>query len=202
VASCGNPCGGDISLSDQRTSCEFAEVRTEKPSGCDPFALDGREVCLFDHFAEEHLNIYGTPIEYYHQDIANSVRDRLYDEPIDRAWLGPYKLKAYVEYIAAQPEAREYGTRITWNGTIWISRKSLETIGAPAPLEGDIIRYWSNKFFKEHSVNGEEVPGAGYYFDVINSDDDGHVFDSAAFTGFKLTVSRRTEYTPERRLGA
>ena len=200
MAGCGGCGDGEISLSNQTTSCDFAQVDTEKPSGCDPFALTGSEICLFDHFVDEQLQIYGTPIEYYHQDIEASTRDPLYDEPIARVWKGPYCLKAYVEYIAAQPQAREEGTRVTWNGTIWISRKSLEDIGAAAPLEGDVIRYWSNKFFKEHSVNGEHVPGADYYFDVINSDDDGHLFDSANFTGFKLTVSRRTEFTPERRL--
>ncbi len=194
---------GDISLSNQVTSCEFAKIDNAcGSSGCSPFELTGSEICLFDQFADDHLNIFGTPIEYWHQDIANSTRDPLYDEPIDRAWLGPYSLKAYVEYIPAVPEAREEGTRITWNGTIWFTRKSLEDIGAPAPLEGDVIHYWQNRFFREHSVNGEHISNAGYYFDVVNADDDGHLFDSANFVGFKLTVVRRTEFTPERRLGA
>jgi hypothetical protein len=201
MASCGDPCGdGKVSLTNQQTTCDYATVDTAKPEGCDPFQLNGQEICFFDGLVEDHLNTHGTDITYWHQDIENSTRDPIYDEPIDRAWLGPYRLKGYAEYIAAAPEAREEGTRVTWNGTLWLSRKGLEDIGAPAPLEGDVVKYWDNRFFAEHSTNGEHVPGSGYYFDVVNSDDDGHVFDSANFTGFKLTIARRTEFTPERRL--
>lgn len=181
-------------------SCDFAKVDISCPSDCSPFELDGAEVCLFDSIVEEQLDIAGTPIEYWHQEIEKSDRDALYDEPLTRAWRGPWRLKAFVEYIPGVAEMREEGFRVTWNGTMFIARTTIESLGAPSPLEGDVIHYWSNKFFKEHASGGKGDPGSGYYFDVINVDDDGHVFDSANFVGFKLTLSRRTEFAAERRL--
>lgn len=195
-AGCGVGFGSDNAL-----SCNFAEVKLScPPANCTPLEFDGAEICFFDSIIQEHVNIAGTEISFYHQDMAKVVRDPLYDEPISRAWKGPWKLKAYAEYIAATPEMREEGFRVTWNGTMFIPRKNLEDIGAPAPIEGDVIHYWSNKFFKEHASGGKGDPGADYYFDVINIDDDQHIFDDANFTGFKLILARRTEFAAERRL--
>lgn len=186
--------------SDNILSCDFAEVKMDCPTECTTFELDGSEVCFFDSVVNEQVNIIGTPIEFWHQDWENVTRDALYDEPTDRAWRGPWKLKAFVDYLPGTPEMREEGFRVTWNGTMFIPRAALESIKAPAPQEGDVIRYWSNKFFKEHASGSKGDPGADYYFDVINVDDDQHVFDSAAFMGFKLILTRRTEFGAERRL--
>lgn len=173
-------------------------------AGCEKskFVIDGSEIATFDHFAVERTEATGTNLDYWHQDIEGSVRDPLYDEPIDRKWKGPFKIVGYVEYAPGQPEMREEGMRVTWTGTIWMARKAIEDAGAPAPLEGDVIRYWPIPFFAEHGVNSEKsaVRTAGYFFDVVNCDDDGHIGGAAAFVGFKLEVRRRTEFTPERRL--
>lgn len=181
-------------------SCEFAKLRKSGPQTCGPFALDGRDSAMFDHFAQEHVEASGTDLLLWHQDLEHSLRDPLYDEPIDREWLGPFKFKGWVEYIAGSPMMREEGMTVRWQGSIWVARKTLEDTGTPAPLEGDVIRYWDNKFFTEHGVNAEEGVEGGYYFDVINVDDDGHVQDSDQFVGLTITVLRRTEFTPERRL--
>jgi len=163
--------------------------------------FDSSELCMFDSIAGEHIEAYGTDLRFWHQDHEHTKRDALYDEPVDRAFKGPYLLKGYVEYAGGTPEMTEQGMRVTWAGNIWIARSSLEAANAPAPLEGDVISYWDVPFFAEHAVNSEEpVPGKMYAFDVVNSDDDGHVFDSEAFLYFKLDVRRRTEFTPERRL--
>jgi hypothetical protein len=172
--------------------------------GCkkEQFQIDGSEIATFDHFVTERTRAHGTRLDYWHQDLPNTARDKLYDEPVNRAWRGPYKIYGYVEYSPGQPEMREEGIRVTWTGNIWIARKEIENASAPPPLEGDIIRYWPLPFFAEHGVNNEEsaVSTAGYFFDVVNSDDDGHIAGAAAFVGFKLEVRRRTEFTPERRL--
>ena len=94
---------------------------------------------------------------------------------------------------------------VRWQGAIYIARATLEAAGAPAPIEGDVFRFWDNRFFTGHSVNEDKdalagTPQPGYYFDVINSDDTGHIFDEAFFTGFRILVMRRTEFTAERRL--
>lgn len=180
--------------------CNFAELSMKGPQKCGPFQLDGRDAAMFDHFAQEHTSAGGTSIWLWHQNLGQSIRDPLYDEPIEREWQGPFKLKGFVEYIPGTPEMREEGMVVRWQGRVWLARKELEDTGTPAPLEGDVVRFWDNKFFAEHGVNAEEGVHGGYYFDVINADDDGHVQDSGHFVGIVLTVLRRTEFTPERRL--
>lgn len=182
-------------------TCNFAVVKSKSGVACAPFRLDGAETCLFDSIASEQVAISGTPIQFWHQDIESAVRDPLYDEPISRAWLGPFTLMAFVEFAPNSTEAREEGTRATWTGSIWVPRTSLEQAGSFAPEPGDVIRYWSDVgFFNAQSVLGANEPGSGYYFDVTNVSTDGHLFDSSKFIGFKLDVSRRTEFSPERRL--
>lgn len=181
-------------------SCEFAKLKTSGPQTCGPFALDGRDAAMYDHFAQEHTEASGTEILLWHQTLEESVRDPLYDEPIEREWLGPYKLTAFVEYTAGTPQMTENGMTVRWEGTLWIARKTLEDTKTPAPLEGDVIKFWDNKFFAEHGVNAEHGVEGGYYFDVTNVDDIGHVQDSGYFVGLTVNILRRTEFTPERRL--
>jgi len=151
------------------------------------------------------MGAVGTDIMYWHQNVSRSVRDPLYDEPIERAWDGPYQLKGFVEYMESQPQMKEEGLTIRWQGTIWIARAAVEAISAPVPLEGDVFRFWNNRFFNQHAVNQDTdavtgPPASGYYFDVTNVDDEGHVFDTGYFVGLRIRVMRRTEFTPERRL--
>lgn len=185
--------------------CKFAKVTTSCPTKCKPFEFSDMESCVFDSIAKEHTEAVGTTLYYWHQNIEESIRDPLYDEPIDRAWLGPYKIKGFVEYMEGQPQMQEQGMTVRWQGALYIARASFEEAGAPAPLEGDVFKFWDDKFFTGHSVNEDKdalegTPSPGYYFDVINSDDTGHIFDQAYFVGFRLLVMRRTEFTAERRL--
>jgi hypothetical protein len=180
--------------------CNFAKVETSCPNPCGPFELNDQALCFFDTVITTQVEAVGTPLEYWHQDVANSRHDPLYDEPIQRLFTGPWKLKGFVEWPEATAENREEGFRVTWDGTVTLARATLEGIGAPAPQEGDVIRFWPNAFFKKFATGGQNDPGAGYYFDVINVTDDGHVHDTAAFVGFKLRLRRRTEFAPERRL--
>jgi len=185
--------------------CEFARVETACPTRCKPFSFSEQEACVFDSITKEFTEAIGTSMYFWHQDLEASIRDPLYDEPIDRVWAGPYKLKGYVEYMEGQPQMQEQGMTVRWQGELYIARSSLEDAGAPAPLEGDVLRFWDNRFFTDHSVNTDKdavdgTPKPGYYFDVINADDTGHIFDEAHFTMIKLTVMRRTEFTAERRL--
>ncbi len=185
--------------------CKFAKVETSCPTKCKPFAFSEQESCVFDSIAQEFTEAIGTTLYFWHQDLSASIRDPLYDEPIDRAWKGPYKMKGFVEYMEGRPQMQEQGMSVRWQGQIFLARATLEAAGAPAPLEGDVFRFWDNQFFTNHSVNDDKdalqgTPRPGYYFDVINCDDTGHIHDEAHFTGFVITVMRRTEFTPERRL--
>lgn len=189
----------------RRPGCNFAKVETSCPPKCGPFELEESEACFFDSIAQEHVKAHGTDLMFWHQDIEASVKDPLYDEPIAREWAGPYKIKGFVEYMAGTPQMQEEGMTVRWSGRVWVARVELEERGAPAPLEGDVFKFWDNKFFTEHSVNADEAalhgsPKPGYFFDIINVDDDGHVFDTGHFVGLVITVSRRTEFAAERRL--
>lgn len=94
------------------------------------------------------------------------------------------------------------GGRTTFGAEVWIARKSIEDIRAPQPNESDVLRIWNTPFFNEWAVDNAPSgqPNTGYFFDIIDVDDDGHLFDSPTFVGFKLSIKRRTEFTPERRI--
>jgi hypothetical protein len=49
-------------------------------------------------------------------------------------------------------------------------------------------------------VNWENVPNKGYYFNVVNIQDDGHMMDNPDFSGFKLELRRYSEAFPENRI--
>lgn len=166
----------------------------------DAFTLCDGERFLFDCWAQEHNRIGGTQIEFWSLNIEKSKRDPLYDEPVERVWDGPFRLIGYLEYPDKVPEAREEGLRSSWASSIWIARKEFEDAHAPAPVAGDVIRVWNTPFHQSVGVDAEDVPGRGFYFDVTDADDDGHLFDNASFVGFKCDITRRTEFTPERRL--
>ena len=168
-----------------------------------PFPKLGLPDCehdLFDSIAQEHVNIAGTDIDYFSHAVGKSTRDPLYDEPIKRVFEGPFRIKAYVAWPDTTPEVRMEGWRTVVNAEAWISRKEIEDGHCPTPSETDVLRIWNIPFYTDWSVDGDAVPNAGYFFDVLNVNDDGHLFDSAQFVGFRLTLKRRTEFTPERRI--
>lgn len=166
------------------------------------FELDGKEMCLFDSVAQEVVNIAGTEIEFFHLNLEASSRDPLYDEAIERVFQGSYVMKALVEYPDNFPVVDENGIKEQWDASAWISRSELEGKNAPYPCEGDVIRLWKTPFFNEQSVMDQHVPGAGYFFNVVGVDTDGHPFDGPEFVGVKVVLKRSTEYTPERRMAS
>lgn len=190
-------CGCDSGCS----TCGECKFVTYKGKGCGTFVVPAGNLCFFDSVTEIQVAAVGTDIEYWSQDMARGTRDPLYDEPLTRAWRGPFKFKGFVEHAPAQMESREEGFRVTWDGSVFLPRKAVEDSGAPPPKAGDVVRYWRNKYFAHEASGGADDPGAGMFFDVVNVDSEGHTFDSANFVGFKLRVVRRTEFAPERRLG-
>lgn len=184
-----------------RTIKPYPTLRRVAPYPFDKFALPECEHDLFDSIAQEQVDIAGTPIEYYKHEIQKGVRDALYDEPLKRVYRGPFLLKAYLAWPDQAPEVRMEGYRTLVNAEAWISRKSVEDSNMPIPGETDVVRVWNIPFFnKEWAVNADNVPNSGYFFDVLNVNDDGHLFTSAQFVGFRLTLKRRSEFTPERRI--
>lgn len=178
----------------------FPTMRKVAPYEFSTLQLPDCEHDLFDSIAQEHVRIAGTDIDYYSHRVKDSTRDALYDEPTERAYSGPFRLKGYLVWPDLTPDISEKGWRSVANAECWIARKEIEDLHCPAPSETDVLRIWNTPFFNQWAVDGEDVPGAGYYFDVLNVNDDGHLFDSPQFVGFKMIIKRRTEFTPERRI--
>lgn len=181
------------------SSCKDPLCSTVSPEG--EFVLSSSERQLFDSVAAELNKIVGTTISYYHLDIHNSKRDALYDEPVATAWLGPYKIIGYVVNPDGVPEVREEGFKKTWESTVWIARSTIEEANVPTPHEGDVLRIWDTPFENlESALRDPTIPNSGMYFDVVEVDPDGRMFDNPEFVGFRLVIRRRSEFTPERRV--
>lgn len=162
--------------------------------------ISDAELKLHDSVAQETNQIAGTDVDLYIVDVDNSKIDPLFRESIEARWSGPHKLKAFVEWADSTPEVREEGFRTSFTSRAWIARADLEALGLGPPGEGDVLRFWNTPFFNAVAVDGEPIPGAGYFFNVVDVDDDGHIGDGPSFVGFWLTLQRRTEFTPERRI--
>lgn len=170
---------------------------------CGPFHLDDSERWLFDSIKQEHTGIVGTSMDFYSQQVqpGEKKRDPLYDEPLVGQWCGPYRVTGFAEWPEPNVEVKEEGLRKTWAAVFYVARKEFEDARAPYPKEGDVVRIWSTPYFdKDASVLHEQIPKSGFYFDITKADDDQHLMDAAYFVGLKLTVARRTEFTPERRI--
>lgn len=168
---------------------------------CD-FDLSAENEDLFACWNQEHTDVSGTTVDYWVQDLINSKLDPLYNEPELRVWAGPFRFKAFLEWPEKTFETREEGARALWETQIYVPRLSIEESNLPGfPREGDVARIWQIPFFDQYAQGVDfNIPGAGYYFDVINVNEDGHALDNFEFTRFKLTLKRRTEFTPERRV--
>lgn len=182
---------------------EFIRLDTSRkvePAGEINFENEHEE--LFGIWAAEHVQSSGTTIDYWSQDTARSKLDPLYNEPERREWLGPYRFKAWIEWPEETFEVREEGARSVWSATGWIPRLMVEESEMEqVPGEGDVLRLWQIPYFDNFSQGVDSgIPGAGYYFDVVDVQEDGHPLDNPFFTGFKLMLKRRTEFTPERRV--
>ena len=174
----------------------------ECPPDVDYFHLSDLERQLYDSFAQEGVDTYGTKMEWYTQEISKAVRDPLYDEPTTRSWAGPYILNGFVTWPSRQPNLEGDGLyNSTFIGTVWLPRKSFEDIGAKLPYEGDVVRVWNVPFFADYgSDRSTKDKKRGYYFDVTKVEADGHLYDEAGFVGFRADIKRRTDFTPERRV--
>jgi len=164
------------------------------------FDLDDDELKLFDCWAEEEIDISGTPITYYAIDFDGTIRDPLYDEPIALAFK-KFDIKALISYPESTPEAREEGFKIEFRGQATLARVTIEKECMPVPQEGDILQIWDIPFYRDWGqARATNVPNSGYYFDVTAVSETDHIFDNPAFLYFRLDLKRNTTFTPERKL--
>ena len=160
------------------------------------------EKALFDSVATEHVHWAGTPLYFYKYDRKRSDVDPLYGEVTSKAWVGPYEFRAHFTDAPAQPTTRAEGFRLGFRSQAWISRQDFEQMKVPFPDVGDVLRIWNVEFINKFAVAGEVVPEEGFFFNIVTVNLDGHMADNADFSGFRLDISRLTEYSPERRIYA
>ena len=157
---------------------------------------------LFDAFTTEHVDIHGTLIGLWKLNVSKSAIDPLYSEPTQRVYDGPYILKAWIEYPPSDPVATEDGYSLEYQHSAWIPRAPLEALGVKSsPNMGDIIQFWDKPYYADNSTLKPDTPqGSGYFFELIDVDEDGYMFDSTEFAGWTLQIRRNTRFTPERKL--
>jgi len=158
-----------------------------------------QELRLFDAWAEEHVRIGGTRIAVYSIDPAGSTMSAVHDEVTDRRYRGPFPMWGWAEYPEGQPVVTDPGVTIRWPVKFWVPRASIEKARAPAPMEGDIIRFWDKPFFTANGDSDLPTEG-GYFFLITKVNEDGHPYDDPGFVGFSFEGTRDTAFSPERRM--
>lgn len=161
------------------------------------FYLDATELQMWDLFAQEPIRAAGADCELFTRNLQQSKIDPLYSEPEETHFDGPYLLRVNVEWPEFTPEPGEEGMRAVWPSGCWIPRKTIEEVNARPPREGDILRFWKLPYFDERASNDQHLTYAGYYFDVIKVNDDGHLHDQAAFVAFRCDLKRKSSFGPE-----
>jgi hypothetical protein len=129
-----------------------------------------------------------------------STIDLLYGEAVAFAFDGPFRVLGYVEKPTVSTEVREGGFRQTFPSTITIPRLNLEEVGAPIPRESDVVGFWEIRYWIRDGVTNKASDIARYFFNVTNVEEDGFVFDGPHFTQLKLSLTRNSEFVPERRV--
>jgi hypothetical protein len=161
------------------------------------FRLDAQEIQMWDLFAQEPVNAAGTRCELWRRNLAKSTSDPLYSEPSQVVFDGPYVFYANVEWPEATPEASEDGLRLLFPSGCWIPRKTLEDANAGGVRRGDVLRFWELPVFDDLSSNYQAIPGQGYFFDIIKTNDDGHLHDAPQFVAFRCDLKRKSTFGPE-----
>lgn len=156
--------------------------------------LNDCEAKFFDKIAAELNELAGTEVNLYAMNAKTGKVDPLYGEHTERVPNGPYRVMAVVEWPQVSIRPGEPGFGLEFDSIAYIARSALETAGAPYPSAGDILEMWRTPFHDAYSR------GKGMFFDILKSENDGHVNDTPTFVQFKLTLKRRTQFGAERRI--
>lgn len=157
---------------------------------------NGAELPLWDSVAAEPAKLAGTPFRLYALRRARH-RHPLYAEPAtkDGEWdfHGPWELSGAFEFAQAEgitTIASSEGTQKTADAVLYVSRKALESIGAPEPKVGDVIDLWDRAPFKTKFQ----------FWDVVKANPDGNLFTAEAFVQYRLELVHRSRFEPGRKV--
>ena len=162
--------------------------------------LGAEELGIFDSIATEVNDIVDCTADFYALNESATIRDPVYDESIQRVFDGPFKVNVWVGYPEQTPQMTPAGTVMIFNCALWVARKHIEDANAPAPKQGDVFHFWKLPVWLKEGNFDETVPNSGFAFNVLNSNPDGVMFDSPSFVGFRCTMRRVSDFTPERRI--
>ena len=151
----------------------------------------GDEQALFDSIASEPAKLAGTSVAYYKIRRAKH-RHSLYKEPsVDGDWSfeGPWELAATLDFPQSDnvtPTATENGIESTAEAVAWVSRKEFEDRSAPYPQEGSVLEFWWTPPFAQERQKSQ--------WDIVKATRDGNIFNSEAFTMYKLELRSRSKF--------
>lgn len=168
-------------------------------SDCEPLHLGSCEDDLAKELAAEEIAQSSTPILYFRQDRLGTTWDPVYNEPRKLAFRPGLVLPGRVQKPEKQVDAGERGQKTRWDAVLWLAVATWPNLQDP-PREGDVVGFWDVPYFRKTAVANETIPAANHYYDVIRVDTDGHVNMTATFVAWEITLVRRTEFAPERRL--
>lgn len=181
-------CTGDTTLENGGTD-------NLKPLFPDP---DNSEQALWDSIAGEPAALAGVTLRLWSLRRAMN-RHPLYGEPAnpenDGEWSfsGPWEMRGTIEFEEAEnidSEATAEGYQKTAEGVMFISRKAVEDVGAPRPKTGDVVAvWWEPPFYSKY-----------IFWDVVGSDEGGHIMSTNAFVQYKLKLRHRTKFEPGRKV--
>lgn len=165
------------------------------------FRISDSERALIEGYAGEQTHIGGVPVDYWCINAVDTVRDPLYAEPIERKFVGPFRLFAIFQAPQQDVMVTEEGLAAKFTSTCTIPRKAFEDAGAPLPGPGDVLNVWNIPLYTAIStVEALPLPGSGYFFDVLQANPDGYIADSPSFVRWVMPLKRNTTFAPERRL--
>ena len=167
---------------------------------------DQQATDLFDCWTSESTDGDGIDIRYWPLDRAlvplGNDRQALYGEPHETPqYRGPFILRGLVKKPEKSTEATEEGLTQDFRGKLYVARAEFERHKLPAPKEGDIAQFWDLPFYAAWGQpHRETIPGAGFYFDVVNVEGDAYPFGGPLFTEFVMSLKRDTRFAPERKI--
>jgi hypothetical protein len=155
------------------------------------------ELPLWDSVAQEPARLAGLPLRL-HSVRRSKNRHPLYAEPSvgEKEWefSGPWEVYGALEYDQInddQVEGASEGIQEEADATLWVARKEFDDIEAPDPKPGDVVDFWERQPFNRRQFQ---------YWDVINAQPGGNVFNAETFTMWKLTLKHRTRFSPKRKV--
>lgn len=126
------------------------------------------------------------------QNIAN--KDPLWDEPEGLPYYEEFKMPMMIQDFTNNDAASDFGVESDNEATGFIALEHLKRFNVPLDHSGDYVNIGDVIGIFDRC--GHETT----YYDVINTNREGRINATDAFTGYSLSLTRKQKYVPERKL--